>query len=176
MQQNSFIVLTTNFAKSIKIWLFQQNVLLEQQQNFCCIHFFSVYSLIKIIKKLLIQVDKVHSYNLLFSRIKLKGYSLQIKTLYFCCKNGNGIQNWLTKTQFPLSLTKSLLFFWIYQTQFLVGDFKQCRIILLGFFLSQVLTYWWISHEAEKLPLSTNILCFCVFFCSLNSTEKKSIT
>ena len=40
MKQNSFVVPKNNFAKSINFWLFQQNVLLGQQQKFCCINFF----------------------------------------------------------------------------------------------------------------------------------------
>ena len=44
MQQNYFVLMTKNFAKSIKSWLFQQNVLLGQQINFFCMIFFlSVY-------------------------------------------------------------------------------------------------------------------------------------
>ena len=50
MQQNSFVVPTKHFTVSIKFWLLEQNVLLQQnilsgqQKNVCCIHFFlSVY-------------------------------------------------------------------------------------------------------------------------------------
>ena len=39
MQQNAFVALTKHFAISIKFWLLKQNVLLGQQNKFCCINF-----------------------------------------------------------------------------------------------------------------------------------------
>ena len=40
MQQNSFVAPSKHIDKSIKFWLFKQNVLLGQQTEFCCKHFF----------------------------------------------------------------------------------------------------------------------------------------
>ena len=39
MQQNYFVVPTKHFTVLIKFWLLEQNVLLGEQKNFCCMNF-----------------------------------------------------------------------------------------------------------------------------------------
>ena len=53
MQQNPVGVLTKPFVKSIKFWLFKQNVLLGQKKSFVRYIFFSVYIYMYFIKHLL---------------------------------------------------------------------------------------------------------------------------
>ena len=84
MKQNYFVVSTKHFAISIKFLLLKQNVLLRQQQKFCCINFFISVAENKIM---------LNQQNILL--VQKKNVVAQIPTKYFC---------WIGKTGFSAYL------------------------------------------------------------------------